>query len=288
MHEHCSCPAPNEKQNAEPLKRMSRMLMPSEARPATISRAPAPTATDSGSATTYDWVATFRTWNQNGHADEFAGTETSPGDRVRRVINVMLAVVALVATLPVMVLIGLVIRLTSPGPILYTQARVGVDRRRPGKGPRDSRRVVDYGGSLFRIYKFRTMYVSPGDAPQQWARQDDPRVTPVGRFLRKYRLDELPQLYNVLRGEMNVVGPRPEQPRIFAMLRDQIENYEFRQRVLPGITGLAQVRQNYDTSTEDVRRKVNYDLEYIARRSAGEDVRIMLMTLPAVLKKSGW
>jgi lipopolysaccharide/colanic/teichoic acid biosynthesis glycosyltransferase len=204
------------------------------------------------------------------------------------VINVMLAAVALVATLPVMVLIGLVIRLTSPGPILYTQARVGVDRRRPGKGPRDSRRVVDYGGSLFRIYKFRTMYVSPGDAPQQWARQDDPRVTPVGRFLRKYRLDELPQLYNVLRGEMNVVGPRPEQPRIFAMLRDQIENYEFRQRVLPGITGLAQVRQNYDTSTEDVRRKVNYDLEYIARRSAGEDVRIMLMTLPAVLKKSGW
>jgi lipopolysaccharide/colanic/teichoic acid biosynthesis glycosyltransferase len=132
------------------------------------------------------------------------------------------------------------------------------------------------------------MYVGPSDAPQQWARQDDPRVTPIGRFLRKYRLDELPQLYNVLCGEMNVVGPRPEQPRIFAMLRDQIENYELRQRVLPGITGLAQVRQNYDTSTEDVRRKVNFDLEYISRRSAGEDLRIMLLTLPAVLKKRGW
>jgi lipopolysaccharide/colanic/teichoic acid biosynthesis glycosyltransferase len=209
-------------------------------------------------------------------------------ERIRRLLNVIIAATAAIVTLPVTIVIGLLIKLTSPGPILYTQARVGVDRRGDGDGVPDGRRVVDYGGRLFRIYKFRTMYVSPGDAPQTWAKRDDPRVTPIGRFLRKYRLDELPQLYNVVRGDMNFVGPRPEQPRIFALLRDQIPNYELRQRVLPGITGLAQVRQSPDTSTDDVRRKVRYDLEYISRRSPVEDVRIMLMTLPAVLRKRGW
>jgi lipopolysaccharide/colanic/teichoic acid biosynthesis glycosyltransferase len=273
---------------AQSQKRKSRMLMPTEAQ-ARISPATPKTTTGNGAATTYDWVATYESWQRHVRsAEDTACTETSVRDRIRRAINCLLAAVALIVSMPLMILIGVLIKLTSPGPILYTQARVGIDRRRPGTGPEDGRRVVDYGGSLFRIYKFRTMYLSPSDAPQQWARQDDPRVTPIGRFLRKYRLDELPQLYNVLCGEMNVVGPRPEQPRIFAMLRDQIENYELRQRVLPGITGLAQVRQNYDTSTEDVRRKVNFDLEYISRRSAGEDLRIMLLTLPAVLKKRGW
>jgi lipopolysaccharide/colanic/teichoic acid biosynthesis glycosyltransferase len=265
------------------------MLMPSEARAATITPSTPRPSTGSGSAQTYDWVATYELWKKHVQtASETGCTETGPRDRVRRTINFLLASVALVITMPLMMLIGILIKATSPGPILYTQARVGIDRRRPGDGRGEGRRVVDYGGSLFRIYKFRTMYVSPADAPQQWASRDDPRVTPIGRFLRKYRLDELPQLYNVLRGEMNIVGPRPEQPRIFAMLRDQIENYELRQRVLPGITGLAQVRQDYDTSTDDVRRKVNFDLEYISRRSAGEDLRIMLLTLPAVIRKRGW
>lgn len=235
-------------------------------------------------AATYEWVATY---DRIARAADDAA-EGGPAEHIRRVINVTLALLAILITMPLTVVIGLLIKLTSPGPILYTQARVGVDRRQRGDGVPDGRRVVDYGGCLFRIYKFRTMYVSPGDAPQTWATRDDPRVTPVGRVLRKLRLDELPQLYNVLRGDMNMVGPRPEQPRIFALLRDQIPSYELRQRVLPGITGLAQVNQAYDTSTDDVRRKVGFDLEYIARRSPGEDLRIMFMTLPAVLRMKGW
>ena len=100
-----------------------------------------------------------------------------------------------------------------------------------------------------------------------WAQQDDPRVTPVGRLLRQYRLDELPQLLNVLRGEMNIVGPRPERPTIFAELREHIAEYPLRQRAKPGITGLAQINHHYDRSLDDVRTKVSYDLEYIRRQS---------------------
>ncbi len=238
----------------------------------------------SPATSSYDRVVAYE---RDMRAAESAAERTT-AEQLRRALNVVAALVAFVLTLPFTLLIGLLIKLSSPGPILYTQARVGIDRRRPGDGVSDGRRVVDYGGKLFRIYKFRTMYVSPGDAPQMWARRDDPRVTPVGRVLRKYRLDELPQVFNVLRGDMNLVGPRPEQPRIFALLRDQIPNYELRQRVLPGLTGLAQVNQTYDTSTEDVRRKVQYDLEYIARRSTTQDVRILLATPLAVFKKRAW
>ncbi|MDH3457051.1 MAG: sugar transferase, partial [Gemmatimonadota bacterium] len=110
---------------------------------------------------------------------------------------------------------------------------------------------------------------------------------PVGRFLRKYRLDELPQLLNVLRGDMNLVGPRPEQPEIFQELRHRVARYPERQRVLPGITGWAQVRHRYDTSIEDVKKKVEFDLEYIERCSAAEDAKIMLMTVPVMVFRRG-
>ena len=142
------------------------------------------------------------------------------------------------------------------------------------------------GGKPFTIYKFRTMY-EDGDAPQVWATPGDPRVTPIGRVLRKYRLDELPQLFNVLKGDMNVVGPRPEQPEIFADLRQEVSGYSYRQRVLPGITGWAQINQSYDTCIDDVRRKVELDLEYIGRTSAVEDLRIMAQTVPVMLGKRG-
>jgi len=114
-------------------------------------------------------------------------------------------------------------------------------------------------------------------------------VTRVGRFLRQYRMDELPQLFNVLKGEMNIVGPRPERPTIFAELRENITEYPLRQLAKPGITGLAQISQDYDTNLEDVRRKVHYDLEYIRRQGLLEDIRIMAKTIPVILfRKGGW
>ncbi|MDR0787705.1 MAG: sugar transferase [Gemmatimonadota bacterium] len=200
---------------------------------------------------------------------------------VRRFFNVLVAGIGLVVLSPVMLMLAALVKLSSPGPVFYTQTRVGVDRR----SRHDSgffRRQIDYGGRLFKIYKFRTMRVAPPEAEQVWAAKGDARITPIGRVLRKYRLDELPQLFNVLRGDMNVVGPRPEQPEIFIQLREQVDRYQDRQRVLPGITGWAQVNQRYDSCVDDVRKKVEYDLEYVGRQSAWEDLRIMVKTLPVV------
>jgi len=218
------------------------------------------------------------------------GDPSHPGRRVNRTLNFVLALVGVVALLPVLLLIALMIRLTSRGPVLYTQVRVGLDRREPLDANRNHGRERDLGGEPFTIYKFRTMRV---DAEQGsgavWAQQRDPRVTAVGGLLRQYRLDELPQLLNVLKGEMNIVGPRPERPTIFAELREHIAEYPLRQRAKPGITGLAQINHHYDRSLEDVRTKVHYDLEYIRRQSVAEDLRIMLKTVPVVLlRRGGW
>lgn len=215
-----------------------------------------------------------------------AGFWTGIVDRNRRLVNVVVAAVGILVSLPIMLLIAIAIKLTSRGPVLYTQKRVGLDRRSPAREfPENGRRSTDRGGRLFTIYKFRTMTI--GDAAQTWATPDDPRITLVGSFLRKYRLDELPQLLNVLRGDMNIVGPRPEQPDIFLELREKVEGYQHRQRVLPGITGWAQVNQSYDQCLDDVRRKVILDLEYIQRRSTAEDLKIMAKTFPVMVGKKG-
>jgi lipopolysaccharide/colanic/teichoic acid biosynthesis glycosyltransferase len=210
--------------------------------------------------------------------------------RATRWVNFLLAVLALVALVPVLLLIALAIKLSSRGPVLYTQERVGLDRRIPGAEVGNHRRTRDIGGRPFTIYKFRTMRVDAERATGAvWATQNDPRITPVGRFLRQYRLDEIPQLLNVMRGEMNIVGPRPERPTIFAELREHIAEYPLRQRAKPGITGLAQIHHHYDRSVDDVRTKVRYDLEYIRRQSLMEDLRIMLRTIPVVLfRRGGW
>ena len=210
---------------------------------------------------------------------------------VRRSLNILVALFGILITLPVMAAVALLVKLTSPGPVLFTQPRVGLDRRwRDGNTGRDPRRKKDMGGRIFQIYKFRTMtHSAPSDREQKWATPDDPRVTRVGRILRKYRLDELPQFFNVLKGDMNIVGPRPEQPEIFQELRDQVDGYQKRQRVLPGITGLAQVNHHYDRSIKDVEIKVRHDLEYVKKVSTVEDLRIMAQTLPVVLfRKGGW
>jgi lipopolysaccharide/colanic/teichoic acid biosynthesis glycosyltransferase len=203
-------------------------------------------------------------------------------------LNVAAAVVGIVIVSPLMVCIAALVKLTSGGPVLYTQTRVGLDRRARYPASENRRRHLDRGGKPFKIYKFRTMRANRGDPERQvWARPDDPRVTGVGRVLRKYRLDELPQLFNVLLGDMNIVGPRPEQPKIFAELRQQIDGYEARQRVRPGITGWAQVNNSYDTSIDCVRTKVAYDLEYISRQSLLEDARILFRTIPVVMFQRG-
>jgi len=208
--------------------------------------------------------------------------------RARRVLNVAVAVVGLMLTAPLMLAIALLVKLTSPGPILYRQVRVGMDRRNPRIPVGNHRRAIDYGGAPFTIYKFRTMAAAASRSDRQvWASPNDVRVTTLGRLLRKYRLDELPQLFNVLKGDMNIVGPRPEQPTIFANLRAQVMDYPLRQRVRPGITGWAQINHHYDQSIDDVRKKVALDLEYIARQSFLEDLKIMLRTAPVLLLKKG-
>jgi len=227
----------------------------------------------------------YRDWSS-------AGTRTGPSassETVRRIINLLLALLAIIATLPVMALVAVLVWFTSRGPVFYTQVRVGLDRRQQTGGP-NHRRQQDLGGRPFTIYKFRTMRVDAEQASGAvWAQQRDPRVTAVGGLLRQYRFDELPQLFNVLRGEMNIVGPRPERPTIFAELREHIAEYPLRQRAKPGITGLAQINHHYDRSLEDVRTKVHYDLEYIRRQSVAEDLRIMLKTVPVILlRRGGW
>jgi len=204
-----------------------------------------------------------------------------------RALNVVVAVAALVLLAPLFVLLAIAVKLTSNGPIFYSQVRVGVDRRYKQKSTYD-RRGYDHGGKPFLMIKFRTMRVDADvNGRAVWAVKNDPRVTPIGNFLRRCRLDELPQLWNVIRGDMNVVGPRPERPTIFADLRRTIPEYAMRQRVKPGITGWAQINNAYDTCLNDVRRKVQLDLEYMKRQSVVHDLRIMSMTLPVMVFRRG-
>ena len=223
-----------------------------------------------------------------GPNDDFEPRARSAG--VSRAFNFAMALVMLIVAAPVMLLTALIIRLTSRGPVLYTQVRVGIDRRWNRTWALHERRREDLGGIPFTIYKFRSMKVdAEANGQAVWASRDDDRVTTIGKVLRKTRVDELPQLFNVLRGDMNIVGPRPERPSIFVRLREQIDEYPVRQRVKPGITGLAQVSNPYDQDLDDVRRKVKFDIEYMRRQSLGEDVRIMLRTIPVMLFRiGGW
>jgi lipopolysaccharide/colanic/teichoic acid biosynthesis glycosyltransferase len=227
--------------------------------------------------------------------------------RLERVVNVAVAAIGLIVAAPLMLVIAIAIKLTSSGPILYRQPRVGLNRRGMRLHARrrsDSRwqlwarflaqhddlRARDLGGEIFMIYKFRTMCeTAERETGAVWAQKNDPRSTSIGGFLRKFRLDELPQLFNVLLGEMNIVGPRPERPSIFARLSEEIEDYPLRQRAKPGITGWAQIHLMYDSCVDDVRKKVRYDLEYLRQRSIWRDLKIMARTLPSVIfKRRGW
>jgi exopolysaccharide biosynthesis polyprenyl glycosylphosphotransferase len=161
---------------------------------------------------------------------------------------------------PIMLLIAMAVRLTSNGPVIYRQVRVGFNNR------------------PFEIYKFRTMRVDAEKDGARWAMRNDPRVTPIGGFLRRTHLDELPQLINVLKGEMSLVGPRPERPIFVSELSEQIEGYPMRLQVKPGITGLAQVCHRYDESLEDVKVKLSYDLRYVRSCGLLMDLKIIWNT----------
>ena len=223
-----------------------------------------------------------------GPNDDFEPRPRS--ELVSRVFNCVVAFLLLIISAPVMLLAAVLIRVTSRGPVLYTQTRVGIDRRWTATRALNERRREDLGGVPFTIYKFRSMRVDAEINGQAvWAKKDDDRVTPIGKFCRKTRVDELPQIFNVLMGDMNIVGPRPERPSIFVRLREQIQEYPVRQRVKPGITGLAQVSNPYDACLDDVRKKVYFDILYMKRQSLVEDIRIMVRTVPVMLFRiGGW
>jgi lipopolysaccharide/colanic/teichoic acid biosynthesis glycosyltransferase len=226
-------------------------------------------------------------------ADQEPGTSFAPRARSEsacRILNVFVALVLLLITLPITLLTALLIKVTSRGPVFYTQTRVGIDRRWNRTRALYERRREDLGGEQFTIIKFRSMRVDAevsGNAV--WATKDDDRVTPIGRFIRATRIDELPQLLNVLRGDMNVVGPRPERPSIFVRLREEIALLPVRQRVKPGITGWAQINRSYDTDVDGVREKLRLDVEYLQTQSLVTDLRIMARTVPVMLFRiGGW
>src|ERR1022692_1168133 len=184
--------------------------------------------------------------------------------------NVVVAAIGAIVSAPVMLMVALAVRISSPGPVLYRQIRVGMN------------------GVSFTLYKFRSMRAdAEAESGAVWASKDDPRVTRVGRIIRKLRLDELPQLFNVLKGEMSIVGPRPERPEFVKTLSSRIPYYRQRHCVRPGITGWAQINYKYSENLEDTIEKLEYDLFYIKNMSLGLDTYIIFHTLKIMLLSRG-
>ena len=190
-------------------------------------------------------------------------------DVIQRVVDILVAILGLFILLPFLPLIALVIKLDSHGPVFYRQERVG--RR----------------GEAFWITKFRSMVPNAEVDGAVWAQQEDPRVTRVGRIMRSLRIDELPQLWNLLRGNMGLIGPRPERPEFVAQLEDQIPYYGIRHSIKPGLTGWAQVRYRYGSTVEDALTKLQYDLYYVKHRGPVLDAAILLKTVRVVLAMRG-
>ncbi len=226
--------------------------------------------------------------------------EPLPTSRSRRLCDILGAIVLLITLFPVFIVVAAAVRLSSPGPIIYRQTRVGLNRR-CGADRRDrrdrsihldrrwsDRRTIASSGKLFRIMKFRTMI---DDAERRlgptWATANDSRITFTGRILRKTRLDEFPQLLNVLAGDMTFIGPRPERPFFVERFRRVIPGYMERLSVAPGITGLAQVEYHYDYNLDDVGHKLEYDLRYVRNRGLGMDVPIVFKTVRVIVCGSG-
>ena len=189
--------------------------------------------------------------------------------KLKQVVDFLAAALLLIITLPLTVLTAIAIKIDSPGPIFYSQVRTGLNSKK------------------FKVYKFRSMYQNAEQMGVQWAQEKDPRITKIGRLLRLTRMDELPQLWNILKGEMSLVGPRPERPEFDAQLRKEIPYYDVRYLVKPGITGWAQVCYPYGASIEDAYQKVAYDLYYIKNYSLLLDAAIALKTVRVILLGKG-
>jgi sugar transferase (PEP-CTERM system associated) len=189
---------------------------------------------------------------------------------LQALVHTVLAAVGVVVALPFMLLVAVAVRLTSSGPVLYRQERVGM------------------GGKNFTLYKFRSMRVdAEAGTGAVWATRNDPRITPVGKWIRMLRLDELPQFFNVLRGDMSLVGPRPERPEFVKSLSEKIPYYRQRHYVRPGITGWAQINYKYGDTFEDTLTKLEYDLYYIKNMSMALDSYIIFHTLKAMMLSRG-
>jgi lipopolysaccharide/colanic/teichoic acid biosynthesis glycosyltransferase len=228
----------------------------------------------------------------------FTLRDVSLGKAAKRSIDVVGSLIGMIVLAPVFLLVAIAIKLDSAGPVLFTQMRVGMNRRKSAvrngnctfvneRRKRDRRRKELYGRP-FKVYKFRSMVDNAEKKSGPiWATANDPRITRVGSVLRKTRLDEIPQLLNVLKGDMSLVGPRPERPMFIESLSRDISDYPKRLDVKPGITGLAQVITGYDTSISSVRAKVKQDLRYIHSWTLLQDVKILLKTVIVVITGKG-
>jgi lipopolysaccharide/colanic/teichoic acid biosynthesis glycosyltransferase len=215
----------------------------------------------------------------------------------KRLLDIALSTIALIILSPLMLLTTCLIKLTSRGPIFFRQERVGLNRRGRsrragqrivGSDRRDrDRRVLINFGTPFTIYKFRTMIVDAETGRPVWAQKQDPRITRLGRFLRRTRIDELPQFINVLRGEMSIVGPRPERAYFIGRIEKDLPEFQLRLKAKPGITGLAQVELGYTNTNEGLRKKLNHDLEYIRNLNVRTDLKILFKTVYVVLSGKG-
>ncbi len=230
-------------------------------------------------------------------------SEVAPWQRaVKRAADIVISVIALLGFGLVLPFLALLIKLDSRGPVFYSHTRVGINRRsrdrRREHVPADTqerrcsqssqeRRHLLAEGRPFEILKLRTMYEDAESDGIRWASDGDPRITRVGRFLRKTRLDEFPQFWNVLKGDMSVVGPRPERPPFITLLSAEVPGYLDRLRFKPGITGLSQIEVGYDTTVESVEQKVAHDLEYIIHFSLWRDLQILFRTISVVLTGKG-
>ncbi len=186
-----------------------------------------------------------------------------------RIASTLVAAIGLILFLPIFPIVVLLVRLSSPGPIFFGQKRVGLNDR------------------IFTVYKFRTMVVDAEADGAKWATKNDPRVTRIGKFMRKTRLDEVPQLWNVLRGDMSFVGPRPERPEFVSWLSEQIPFYHVRTLIRPGLTGWAQIRYGYGATLAESREKLAYDLYYVKHQTLGLDLLIMFETIKTILRRRG-